>query len=1580
MAARIGSSNFYLNLKDRSLKIEDRLKLLRYSWKSGDVFIPNKEQVLVDILTGFLINKKKEQLSEGDVERVWECLCDVLKTRRASEPNRLLLRQSSIQMLSESLLTANDSCGFILPLVGCFEAIMRSDSLSTVFTMKLDTMVLVLKGLCGVLAIDSVKSESLVSSVVHHTVDRFIKALKTAPNQNQILQKMCDLVLPKLIGLWSARPSDSAEKISTAIQAVLCHRDHHQSYDIYLKAKHSKSGTHIHKKAKYVEHLFTTLAKLLQTNQELRSLYLPVVFENYIEHNCHKGIHLTAHYLMKELCSLTGLHSDSNKLSGQVKTSVVFRTLHQLLKIIQGRELYDQHLDEKNEAEQFKFYRHIVHFLITCKQSNDDEDNCDVIYCDWYSCLTVLLQLNHHIVEPRLLEIFSIGWIETEVKEEDTEALDEMLCELVTIYSKLRQIPKLITKLLGTLCVCDGNTVLQLTPRFLICYGEVIQALPQGLMLDVWKKIAAPLKAHFANPETKQDAGHFQGICLLFHHFLLNVKVADYTVTDLTLKSVQELLVVMETEMLSPLLKETIDSKDVNKLKYTLFLSQAWGEVVAMLALYTKHRASEFQTKVLVSHEGDLSYVHGYLERKKWMKLYKMVSQHEDPNLLYVWDMLMVQKVRTMLLFRDVSDWSVISDTMATFITYLKDAEVKDTDAPWSGRLEDITANNLQTARWHLLSSNMAAIYTVLSEEQLKNLADFIVRCAVTCKTTCSVKSFSLGSISKEFLKSAVMRESGHLLSFVVTSVWKNCGIIFSSRNQKSPKKKKHDAVTTNITSLISVIGDSDLSWPRHMNSEGMGRLKEASEALTMIWSNTNTVHIGDLRQLQECVKIIRCLPLEHLWSCDQIRCLIGLLAVECLTGRFEDQFKCESIKELSCDCMELCTYILESCGTVPVFQVIDAESFLDWLHTLLGSSSLGITEYYKCLVLTEVTSQAVVREVGTEEKVASFTDKLCREMKKDQETNGLTLTLFLLQEICKLLSKPFLKDDVKETCNKMYNSVSKSVLKLSPLLESSNRSHKEAVLMRTYAVVLTAAHKNENVEKVFLENFSDMFFWCETVLKNMETTDVYTVLSALIFLYTVSKHHILLKLQLGIEDKLRIWKLLTAVLRKLLSAQSAASMNKPHSESVCQPTVIEKQSDSRKLSQSVEESPDSQSEQDKLDTKSRKKKRKSERKTAIHVCDSITGNTDSNDDITRQIMKINELLQGSFETTTENVFGTVSGRVLNVENLTLEIDDTVLNPAMMSSLCRSLMFEGQLEFQRSKVIRMQVQSVMAALLVTFDLEQLKEVLQELVDNVHTSALYTDRGSIQSSLYIWRHLLKLEFSDEQNKVIKYSAKDMMLNFQCISQQLQHVLLEDVVVDITIPILHTQQQMLTSGQKFLPSRSSILCLYSCLYTPLGGSTYFPAFSAVYSVLDTLLVHHAETVFQNIPAFLSCAKRLLLSVVEQSNQDKISQLPEVIKQLMACAYQMERLFSCISSHKVEFGKVAMYVVSDYVTAVQKVTLLPAIKRALVPAVYKMLDLCDKHAISQLHVVLSHGVTEVFRLLYKEYTKFHKYQGKI
>lgn len=52
----------------------------------------------------------------------------------------------------------------------------------------------------------------------------------------------------------------------------------------------------------------------------------------------------------------------------------------------------------------------------------------------------------------------------------------------------------------------------------------------------------------------------------------------------------------------------------------------------------------------------------------------------------------------------------------------------------------------------------------------------------------------------------------------------------------------------------------------------------------------------------------------------------------------------------------------------------------------------------------------------------------------------------------------------------------------------------------------------------------------------------------------------------------------------------------------------------------------------------------------------------------------------------------------------------------------------------------------------------------------------------------------------------------------------------------------------------------------------------------------------------------------------------------------------------------------------------------QKALVSAIYKILDISDKHILAQLHTVLNQGVREVFNGLYTDYSNFYKYTGKV
>ncbi|KAK2555339.1 Unhealthy ribosome biogenesis protein 2-like protein [Acropora cervicornis] len=92
---------------------------------------------------------------------------------------------------------------------------------------------------------------------------------------------------------------------------------------------------------------------------------------------------------------------------------------------------------------------------------------------------------------------------------------------------------------------------------------------------------------------------------------------------------------------------------------------------------------------------------------------------------------------------------------------------------------------------------------------------------------------------------------------------------------------------------------------------------------------------------------------------------------------------------------------------------------------------------------------------------------------------------------------------------------------------------------------------------------------------------------------------------------------------------------------------------------------------------------------------------------------------------------------------------------------------------------------------------------------------------------------------------------------------------------------------------------------------------------------------------------------------------------------------RLYQEISFHKgkvSKFSQFSPYLIADYIHTVQTVAIPPAIREALVPGVYCLLDICGEHELSLLHAVLEKGCQELFHSLHADYSKYHKFKGKI
>ncbi|CDQ63739.1 unnamed protein product [Oncorhynchus mykiss] len=129
----------------------------------------------------------------------------------------------------------------------------------------------------------------------------------------------------------------------------------------------------------------------------------------------------------------------------------------------------------------------------------------------------------------------------------------------------------------------------------------------------------------------------------------------------------------------------------------------------------------------------------------------------------------------------------------------------------------------------------------------------------------------------------------------------------------------------------------------------------------------------------------------------------------------------------------------------------------------------------------------------------------------------------------------------------------------------------------------------------------------------------------------------------------------------------------------------------------------------------------------------------------------------------------------------------------------------------------------------------------------------------------------------------------------------------------------------------------------------------------------------------PSFLNCFYRLVVSIMHEGRQKgEAERAPEIDAEvLLKCARLVERMYSHIATTAEGFTILSSFMVAQYVSELQKVTLQPDIKSHLTEGVYRILDLCVEQDVKFLNTTLQMGVREVFNDLYGSYSHYHKTQ---
>ncbi|XP_040008297.1 unhealthy ribosome biogenesis protein 2 homolog [Xiphias gladius] len=203
----------------------------------------------------------------------------------------------------------------------------------------------------------------------------------------------------------------------------------------------------------------------------------------------------------------------------------------------------------------------------------------------------------------------------------------------------------------------------------------------------------------------------------------------------------------------------------------------------------------------------------------------------------------------------------------------------------------------------------------------------------------------------------------------------------------------------------------------------------------------------------------------------------------------------------------------------------------------------------------------------------------------------------------------------------------------------------------------------------------------------------------------------------------------------------------------------------------------------------------------------------------------------------------------------------------------------------------------------------------------------------------------------------------------------------LTLPFTVPTVMSMGSLLRQGEGLITNPHHVILVLGALQSvPLDHLTphvYRSAFLAVHEVLFAIIQCHPQVLLNAAPSFLNVFYRLVASIMQEGRQRGDSDTGSDTDVYLQCSRLIERMYSHIAATAESFTALSAFMVAQYVTELQKVTLRPDIKRHLTEGIYQILDLCMEQDIKFLTAGLQMGVREVFNELYSSYTHYHKAQ---
>ncbi|XP_059927021.1 unhealthy ribosome biogenesis protein 2 homolog [Gadus macrocephalus] len=508
-------SGIHLKLKSPGTPWENKLKLARFAFISPQCLLPNKEQVLLDwtthALTGFY--NKKVEFSQSVLKGLWCYLDDLLHSKKLHSllsqgkniTLKLNVKQALLDRLQECLCDGPEPSVSLSTLLSVCKGILSSPTLSSILTTKYELLAELMAKLCclacyklqhrdsappalaskpGSEPAPSQDEPTLMFEVLLQVLSCYLSIQRQQVNAHRVFTVVTNQLLQPVVLLrhllTSAEPTPSLPsqrlrpqlsrdirgKMDSILQLALFPTEQLGSYKeelVPVKAETGKVGP----------------GGAKGQPKPLKIILTKLGAQGYCDASLHYAVRTNALSLLFKLCldsygkGGTGVNEEPRMLCFRFLThllpaldlglgssavpgpsdqttqpeswSQALLTLENLLNQALSSDIYNVAADRIRHGEvQLLFYRGLVQILFSHAQQSIPA---------WYRCLKVLLGLNHLIVEPELDQLLSLAWVDSDCMDSRVQRARQLLvCNLLQTYTKLHQLPRLFTELLSVVC------------------------------------------------------------------------------------------------------------------------------------------------------------------------------------------------------------------------------------------------------------------------------------------------------------------------------------------------------------------------------------------------------------------------------------------------------------------------------------------------------------------------------------------------------------------------------------------------------------------------------------------------------------------------------------------------------------------------------------------------------------------------------------------------------------------------------------------------------------------------------------------------------------------------------------------------------------------------------------------------------------------------------------------------------------------------------------------------------------------------------------------------------------------------